>query len=202
MHHDDYAHLVGAAVDDGHRVGAPIDANGNLTSDGTRTFAWIARNELVKITIGTDVTEYAYDGTCRKVRRTNPDGLVTYSIWCGSELCREFDLNGVRALFSRGARVGEVSEYWTFDHLGSVRDATESSGALRSRAEYSPYGGMSQTFRGFAHQGGVASYRTHDHLVGLHADDRRDGRWHLATQRLIASFAKSLKVRVMCRRRN
>jgi hypothetical protein len=32
-------------------VRAPIDANGNLTSDGTRTFEWKARNQLVSITV-------------------------------------------------------------------------------------------------------------------------------------------------------
>ena len=30
-------------------IGAPIDANGNLANDGTRTFEWDARNELVAV---------------------------------------------------------------------------------------------------------------------------------------------------------
>src|SRR5205814_10322105 len=43
-------------------VGVPIDANGNLTSDGTRTFEWDARNQLVAVTVGTHRTEFDYNG--------------------------------------------------------------------------------------------------------------------------------------------
>ena len=38
------------------------DANGNLTADGTRTFEWDARNQLVAVTVGTHRSEFAYDG--------------------------------------------------------------------------------------------------------------------------------------------
>jgi predicted nucleic acid-binding protein len=36
------------------RVGGPIDANGNLTGDGTRTFEWNAANRLLPGTEGSD----------------------------------------------------------------------------------------------------------------------------------------------------
>lgn len=49
-------------------VRAPIDANGDLTSDGTRTFEWDARNQLVAINVGTHRSEFAYDGLQRRVR--------------------------------------------------------------------------------------------------------------------------------------
>ena len=39
-------------------VGAPIDANGNLTFDGTRTLEWDARDQLVAVTVGTHRTEF------------------------------------------------------------------------------------------------------------------------------------------------
>lgn len=34
------------------------DANGNMTSDGTRTFEWDARDQRVGVTIGTHRTDY------------------------------------------------------------------------------------------------------------------------------------------------
>ncbi|MCL4848503.1 MAG: hypothetical protein KJ066_18310 [Acidobacteria bacterium] len=48
---------------------APIDANGNLTADGTRTFEWDARNQLVAVTVGTHRSEFVYDGLQRRVRQ-------------------------------------------------------------------------------------------------------------------------------------
>jgi hypothetical protein len=33
-------------------VDAPIDANGNLTADASRTFEWDARNQLIAVTAG------------------------------------------------------------------------------------------------------------------------------------------------------
>jgi hypothetical protein len=36
-----------------NRTYAPIDANGNLTSDGTKTYFWNALNQLVEVKEGT-----------------------------------------------------------------------------------------------------------------------------------------------------
>jgi len=44
------------------------DANGNLTSDGTRTFEWDARNQLIAVTESSQRAEYSYDGIGRRVR--------------------------------------------------------------------------------------------------------------------------------------
>jgi YD repeat-containing protein len=44
------------------------DATGNLTADGTRTFEWDARNQLVAVTVGTHRSEFVYDGLQRRVR--------------------------------------------------------------------------------------------------------------------------------------
>jgi YD repeat-containing protein len=52
----------------GPPVGAPIDANGNLTSDGGRTFEWDAEDQLVAINQGTHRSEFSYDGGHRRTR--------------------------------------------------------------------------------------------------------------------------------------
>jgi YD repeat-containing protein len=44
------------------------DANGNVTSDGTRTFEWDARNQLVAVNVGTHRSEFTYDGEQHRVR--------------------------------------------------------------------------------------------------------------------------------------
>ncbi len=43
-------------------VGAPIDANGSLTADGTRTFEWDAPNQLVAIDTGISRQSRQYTG--------------------------------------------------------------------------------------------------------------------------------------------
>lgn len=67
-------------------VGAPIDANGNLTSDGTRSFEWDAQNQLVAVTVGTHRSEFVYDGLQRRVRQIEKENGVTTTdtrvLWC------------------------------------------------------------------------------------------------------------------------
>ena len=47
------------------------DANGNLTSDGTRTFEWDAANRIVRIAGGLSTTKLSHDGYSRILRTTS-----------------------------------------------------------------------------------------------------------------------------------
>ena len=93
-------------------LGAPIDANGNLTSDGTRTFEWDARNQLVAVTVGTHRSEFVYDGLQRRVRMLEKDDGVTTAdtrvLWCETAICEERAADGVtvtRRAFGLGEQV-------------------------------------------------------------------------------------------------
>ncbi|MCU0252767.1 MAG: RHS repeat protein, partial [Vicinamibacterales bacterium] len=55
------------------------DANGNLTSDGTRTFEWDARNQLVAVTVGTHRVEFTYNGVGQRVRLVSKNNGVIQS---------------------------------------------------------------------------------------------------------------------------
>ncbi len=123
------------------------DANGNLTSDGTRTFEWDARNQLVAVTVGTHVSEFSYDGLQRRVRSVEKNNSVvqsdTKAIWCQTETCEERAADGVsvtRRLFTDGERVGSVARFFAGDHLGSVTDVTDLSGGLATRYTFDPWG--------------------------------------------------------------
>lgn len=69
------------------------DANGNLASDGTRTFEWDARNQLVAVTVGTHRSEFTYDGQQRSVQEIEKENGVVQSgvrvLWCGKDICEE-----------------------------------------------------------------------------------------------------------------
>jgi hypothetical protein len=71
-------------------VGAPIDVNGTLTADGTRTFEWDARNQLVAVNAGTLRSEFFCDGKQRRVRIVGKESGVMQSdvgmLWCGAAI--------------------------------------------------------------------------------------------------------------------
>ncbi|MDP9120205.1 MAG: hypothetical protein M3O15_02370 [Acidobacteriota bacterium] len=77
------------------------DANGNLLSDGTRTYEWDAENRLTAITIGAHRSEFGYDGLGRRVLITEKDnGAATtrrHDVWVGDQIAEETDASVLAA---------------------------------------------------------------------------------------------------------
>lgn len=130
-------------------TGAPSsfshDANGNLTSDGTRTFEWNASNDLVSVTAGTKRVEYTRDGRRRATR------VMTYSsgtlesdatvVYCGPFICEERDTVSAvtqTSFFARGEMKLGVSRFYSQDHLETVWATADAGGVLRQ--DYDPWG--------------------------------------------------------------
>ena len=67
-------------------------------------------------------------------------------VWCDNELCEERDAAGAvtKRFFEQGMKVetGPTAGnyFYTRDHLGSIRELTDSSGNVRARYAYDPYG--------------------------------------------------------------
>ena len=129
------------------------DRNGNLvlmtnTTTGTAVSnVWDAANRLVAIySNGTYKSVFTYDGLGRRVRQTEISGSSTntdyWMLWCGSKPCEQ--LSGAslhRLFFSEGEKMAPSSvNYFTRDHLGSVREMTSSTGSLQSEYSYDPWG--------------------------------------------------------------
>lgn len=122
------------------------DANGNMTSDGTRTFEWDARNQLMTVIAGNHVTRFSYDGFYRRTRTLEYEDEVLQSdddaIWCTTGIC-ELRGDGVYApakLFQYGSQSNGDNVMRTTDHLGSTRDISNDSGAVIARHSYDPWG--------------------------------------------------------------
>jgi RHS repeat-associated protein len=159
-----------------------VDSAGNLLTDGTRTFEWDARNQLVAVTMASNRTEFTYDGAQRRVRTVEKSAGVVVSdvqaLWCGGALCEERNLStgvALRRFFAFGETIGSESRLFVTDHLRSVIAVTDIQGAVTGRFEYSPWGtrtvggGSSLTDRGFSgHKSHSASgiamtrYRAYD----------------------------------------
>jgi RHS repeat-associated protein len=121
------------------------DANGNLISDGVRTFEWNARNLLTAVDSGSRRTELTYDGLGRHVEMTTEEGTantVRRFIWDGWRSVQERDASNqvVREILDRGERVGASPVFTVGDHLGSLRAETNSSGGLLANFGYTPFG--------------------------------------------------------------
>ena len=120
-------------------------------ADGTRTFEWDARNQLVAVSIGTHRSEFTYDGSYRRVREIERENGVVQSdtrvLCCRREICEERQTDGstvTRRAFALGEQVAGVSRLFTADHLASVREVTDSASTVVTRNGYDPYGRLTR----------------------------------------------------------
>jgi RHS repeat-associated protein len=123
------------------------DPNGNLTSDGQRTYEWDVEDRLVGVNHGSRRSEFRYNGGGQRVRVVEKDGATVLSdrryLWCGLAICDERDAAGIsvtRRFFRQGMQEGGAAYFYTRDHLGSVREMTDATGAVRARYDYDPFG--------------------------------------------------------------
>jgi RHS repeat-associated protein len=123
------------------------DLNGNTISSGPAgtpnvTYGWDAKNQLVTITQGSNVTKFDYDGQGRRVREWLNGSEVRQWVWCGLELCEERDAsnNVTKRFYGQGEQISGTSYYYTRDHLGSIREMTDASNVIHARYDYHLYG--------------------------------------------------------------
>ena len=175
-------------VQSGASTSYTYDDNGNLTSDGTRTFEWDAENRLLAIEAGTHRSEFSYDGLGRRVRIVERDnGSINsdhWFMWCGLAVCQERDSTGgtvTKRFFPQGEVIGTTAYFYTTDHLGSVREMTDSSGTVQARYDYDPYGRRTKLSGSleadFGYTGHYAHQPTGLALSVFRAFDANIGRW-------------------------
>ena len=137
------------------------DLNGNMTSDGTNSYAWDAENRLILVTYpGTNnYSSFSYDALGRNVKIVETvAGTITSTkqfVWCADDRCEARDGTGAitAQYFSNGQTIGGTTNkyYNETDHLASVRELTDSSGVVQAEYSYDPYGQATKL------QGSVAS---------------------------------------------
>jgi RHS repeat-associated protein len=119
------------------------DANGNMTGDGGRTFAWDALNQLVEIDTG-NLTQYTYNALKQRVNEKLVVSNVTQKdvdlVWCENGPCEERESSSQQRNFALGQRSSSTDYFLAHDLLGSVEVATDTAGGLVARYAYDPYG--------------------------------------------------------------
>jgi RHS repeat-associated protein len=164
----------------------------SLTSTNTATYEWDGEHRLSAINQGSRRTELSYDGKDRWVRIVEKDGGSTLSdrhyVWAGTELCEERDATGatvLRRFFTQGVQVlsgpNAGNYYYSFDHLGSVREMLDGGGSVRARYDYNPFGRRTRTAGDLDADFGFTGHFYHAssglHLALYRAYDADLGRW-------------------------
>jgi YD repeat-containing protein len=120
------------------------DANGNLLSDGARTYTYDAVNRLTALVTGGITTTYTYNGQNDRVAQQIGAGALTRYTLDLAALHTQVLADGTnRYLYGLG-RIGEQQPggmaYHLADHLGSVRQLVNASGAVTLARSYDPFG--------------------------------------------------------------
>ncbi len=102
-------------------------------------------------------------------------------VWNGNSVAEERDANNVvtRRFYPQGEQISGASYYYMRDHLGSVRELTDSTGLVRARYDYNAFGYRTKLsgdldaqlgFTGFYYHTrsglNLALYRAYDFLTG------------------------------------
>lgn len=158
--------VAGATVDAANRLTAfgaqtlSYDANGNLTGDGTRSYVWNARNQLVQIKDagGAVSASFGYDALGRRHSKT-VNGVASGYLYDGVNIVQELSgvnadntnpanvranylSGGVDEVFAQWSGSGAAAKTTTYlsDALGSVIRLTDGAGNKIVDYTYDPYG--------------------------------------------------------------
>ncbi len=127
-------------------VGAPIDANGNLASDGLTSYTWNARNQVAGLS-GAASASFAYDGMSRRRSKTI-GGATTNFLYDGANIVQE--LSGTTPVASLLTSL-DIDETFTrsesggtstllVDALRSTLALTDATGAVQTQYTFDPFG--------------------------------------------------------------
>lgn len=167
------------------------DANGNLLSDGGRTYSWDAENRLVAIAYpgqSDKATNFTYDGLGRRTSiSSKPAGgggpVTTSFIWCGLRPCQARGLGNavIRGYYAEGEfQSGSPARYayYAADQIGSIRRVFASGSA--PSYDYDAYGAPLQSttsLTDYGYAGMLANTDSGLYLTMFRAYDPVSGRW-------------------------
>lgn len=122
------------------------DNNGNLTSDGTITYVWDARNRLIAISGGA-TANFNYDALGRRTSKTI-NGVNTQFAYDGNDIVVEINSGTVGANYLRSLKIDEPfirqaspgNEYYHTDALGSILALSNMQGGSATTHSYEPFG--------------------------------------------------------------
>lgn len=130
--------------------------NTSAASGASRTNEWDAKNRLIAVTTGNTRTEFTYEGEHRlhSIRQLTNGVEASHRrfVWCDNGIREERDATGAittKRFLQQGMKIesgaNAGSYFYTRDHLGSVREVTDTDGNVRARYSYDPFGRRTRT---------------------------------------------------------
>jgi RHS repeat-associated protein len=118
------------------------DNNGNLLNDGVNTYTYDSANRLKTVSNQSIVSSYQYNGLGDRLQQTVNGDTVTYTLDLPAGLTQVLSDGTNTYVYGLGriAQVNTTTEYFLGDALGSVRQLTDSNGAVTLAKSYRPYG--------------------------------------------------------------
>jgi RHS repeat-associated protein len=124
------------------------DTEGNVLTDGTRTYTWDAKNRMASVAQLADAWAFTFDGGSRRVKETKNGALVREWVWSGKTRLEERLADGTKHRFWYGGiEIVNASNQQTGkrlvlkDHLGSARLVVNgATGGVLASYDYSPWG--------------------------------------------------------------
>ncbi|MFN5869193.1 MAG: RHS repeat domain-containing protein, partial [Akkermansiaceae bacterium] len=160
------------------------------------SYVWDAENRLTKIIYADNSsTEFQYNGLSQRVRVIEKSAAnATISdkryLWAGgNQPTEERDSSGTTVLkryFQQGEQIPAAAApldklFYTKDHLGNIRELTDSNGALQTRYDYDMWGKRVKLFGTLDTDVGFTGHHHHAKsglvLTWFRAYDAEVGRW-------------------------
>jgi len=183
-----------------------FDADGNMLTDGIRSYEWDSQSRLVKVSWGSgsnQSTEFLYNSLGQRSEQIEKTGTAEtshhYLVYDGIQRIARFNggtatANLDQQYFSQGERRkvsgAWESSYYNRDHLGSIREVVKSDGSLQARYDYDPYGKRRTQYLASTYTGGCtlgytglitlnspAAGQSEQLLTHFRAYDPELGRW-------------------------
>ncbi len=116
----------------------------------------------------------------------NPIATTKQFVWVGNQVAEERDANNnvTKRFYRQGVQLTQpttLNLYYSRDHLGSVRELTDSIGAVRARYDYDPYGNRTKVSGDLDADFGFTGYYYHQasglNLAPYRGYDPAVGRW-------------------------
>lgn len=130
----------------------------------------------------------SYDGEDHMVGIIESHGSTVLTtktfVWCDGTLCEERDSTGHtvnKRFYEFGEQISGTNYYYAVDHLGSIREMTDSNGTVQANYDYDTFGrrtALSQAVTAdFVYTGFYINQTTGLNLAEYRAYDPEKGRW-------------------------
>ena len=135
-------------LNSGSSTSLTFDANGNMTSDGTNSYSYDAENRLIEIVYpgSGNNSLFSYDPYGRNVQILEyvSSSLTSTKnfVWDGAQPdeARNSAFTITAQYFALGQTISGTSYFYAKDHIGSIREMTNSGGSIQDELAYDSYG--------------------------------------------------------------